>query len=188
MHLAHLSAAQSFDALRDAKRRGLPVSGETCPHYWVLTDEAVADYDTHAKMNPPLRSGGRSRRVHRRDRGRHDRLFRHRSRSPHVRREGAPVRGSAVRHRGTRDRAGLDPDVPRIAPGHVSLAGRSSCGQTRRGGCSTCRRWTWSPAPRPTSCCSTRKRVDRGTRPVLLLEGATRPSPAGISRAACSPP
>jgi dihydroorotase len=56
VHLAHLSAAQSFDALRDAKRRGLRVTGETCPHYWVLTDEAVADYDTHAKMNPPLRS------------------------------------------------------------------------------------------------------------------------------------
>ena len=56
LHLAHLSAAQSFDALRDAKRRGLPVTGETCPHYWVLTDEAVGDYDTHAKMNPPLRS------------------------------------------------------------------------------------------------------------------------------------
>jgi dihydroorotase len=56
VHLAHLSTAQAFDALRDAKRRGLPVTGETCPHYWVLTDEAVADYDTHAKMNPPLRS------------------------------------------------------------------------------------------------------------------------------------
>lgn len=56
VHLAHLSAAQSFDALRDAKRRGLRVTGETCPHYWVLTDEAVGDYDTHAKMNPPLRS------------------------------------------------------------------------------------------------------------------------------------
>jgi len=56
VHLAHLSATQSFDALRDAKRRGLPVTGETCPHYWVLTDESVADYDTAAKMNPPLRS------------------------------------------------------------------------------------------------------------------------------------
>lgn len=56
VHLAHLSTAQSFEALRDAKRRGLPVTGETCPHYWVLTDEAVGDYDTHAKMNPPLRS------------------------------------------------------------------------------------------------------------------------------------
>jgi dihydroorotase len=56
VHLAHLSAAASFDALRDAKRRGLPVTGETCPHYWVLTDESVGDYDTNAKMNPPLRS------------------------------------------------------------------------------------------------------------------------------------
>ena len=56
VHLAHLSTAQSFDALRDARRRGLPVTGETCPHYWILTDEAVGDYDTHAKMNPPLRS------------------------------------------------------------------------------------------------------------------------------------
>ena len=56
VHFAHLSAAQSFEALRDAKRRGLPVTGETCPHYWVLTDEAVGDYDTYAKMNPPLRS------------------------------------------------------------------------------------------------------------------------------------
>lgn len=56
VHLAHLSVAQAFDALRDAKRRGLPVTGETCPHYWVLTDEAVGDYDTYAKMNPPLRS------------------------------------------------------------------------------------------------------------------------------------
>jgi dihydroorotase len=55
VHLAHLSTAQSFDALRDARRRGLPVTGETCPHYWVLTDEAVGDYDTRAKMNPPLR-------------------------------------------------------------------------------------------------------------------------------------
>jgi len=56
VHFAHLSTRASFDALRDAKRRGLAVTGETCPHYWVLTDEAVGDYDTHAKMNPPLRS------------------------------------------------------------------------------------------------------------------------------------
>jgi dihydroorotase len=56
VHLAHLSASASFDALRDAKRRGLAVTGETCPHYWVLTDESVGDYDTNAKMNPPLRS------------------------------------------------------------------------------------------------------------------------------------
>src|SRR5262249_20358033 len=56
VHLAPLSARGSFDALRDAKRRGLAVTGETCPHYWTLTDEAVAEHDTHAKMNPPLRA------------------------------------------------------------------------------------------------------------------------------------
>lgn len=56
LHFAHLSCAASFDGLRDAKRRGLDVTGETCPHYWMLTDEAVGDYDTRAKMNPPLRS------------------------------------------------------------------------------------------------------------------------------------
>jgi len=56
VHFAHLSASASFDALRDAKRRGLAVTGETCPHYWTLTDATVGDYDTNAKMNPPLRS------------------------------------------------------------------------------------------------------------------------------------
>jgi dihydroorotase len=56
LHLAHLSCAESLEALRDARRRGLAVTGETCPHYWTLTDEAVGEYDTRAKMNPPLRS------------------------------------------------------------------------------------------------------------------------------------
>lgn len=55
VHLAHLSCASSFDALRDAKRRDLRVTGEVCPHHWTLTDEAVGEYDTMAKMNPPLR-------------------------------------------------------------------------------------------------------------------------------------
>ena len=56
VHFAHLSCAASYEGLRDAKRRGLRVTGETCPHYWTLTEEAVGDYDTLAKMNPPLRS------------------------------------------------------------------------------------------------------------------------------------
>jgi dihydroorotase len=56
VHLAHLSCVGSFDALRDAKRRGLPVTGETCPHYFTLTEDAVVEHGTHAKMNPPLRA------------------------------------------------------------------------------------------------------------------------------------
>jgi dihydroorotase len=56
VHFAHLSTAAALDALRDAKRRGLAVTGETCPHYWTLTEDAVGDGDTRAKMNPPLRT------------------------------------------------------------------------------------------------------------------------------------
>ena len=63
LHLAHLSCASSLEALRDAKRRGLAVTGETCPHYWTLTDEAVSEWGTAAKMNPPLRSDADRRAV-----------------------------------------------------------------------------------------------------------------------------
>jgi dihydroorotase len=83
VHCQHVSAAGSVRLLREAKRRGLPVSGEACPHYFTLTDAAVAGskkfldadgkgvfgldasrgdlpswpaYDTNLKMNPPLGS------------------------------------------------------------------------------------------------------------------------------------
>jgi dihydroorotase len=82
VHCQHLSAAGSVQLLREARRRGLPVSGEACPHHFTLTDAAVAGsekfwlndgagifgytasserpewpaYDTNFKMNPPLRS------------------------------------------------------------------------------------------------------------------------------------
>jgi dihydroorotase len=83
VHCQHLSAAGSVRLLREAKRRGLPVSGETCPHYFTLTDAAIAGsdkfwnadgkgvfgfdpasserpvwpaYDTRFKMNPPVRT------------------------------------------------------------------------------------------------------------------------------------
>ncbi len=56
VHIAHVSTAQSVHAIRDAKKRGIPVTAETAPHYFTLTDKAVDEYNTHAKMNPPLRS------------------------------------------------------------------------------------------------------------------------------------
>jgi len=56
MHIAHVSAAESVDAIRRAKQRGVPVTAETAPHYFTLTDAAVEKYGTRAKMNPPLRS------------------------------------------------------------------------------------------------------------------------------------
>jgi len=56
LHLAHLSTKESVALVRDAKKRGLPVTAETCPHYFALTEEAVANYNANAKMNPPLRT------------------------------------------------------------------------------------------------------------------------------------
>jgi dihydroorotase len=55
-HVAHVSAAESVRLVREAKRRGLPVSCEVTPHHLTLTDEACAGYDPHTKCNPPLRS------------------------------------------------------------------------------------------------------------------------------------
>lgn len=82
VHCQHLSAAGSVQLLREARQRGVPISGEACPHHFTLTDSAVAgsdafwaqdgqalypgvpltelphwpSYDTHCKMNPPVRS------------------------------------------------------------------------------------------------------------------------------------
>jgi dihydroorotase len=56
LHLLHLSARESVEALARARNSGLPVSGETTPHHLCLTDEAVRSLDPNLKMNPPLRS------------------------------------------------------------------------------------------------------------------------------------
>jgi dihydroorotase len=81
IHCQHLSAEGSVALLREAKKRGVPISGEACPHHFILTDAAIAgsekfwsedgkilaksqngelpewpNYDTNFKMNPPLRS------------------------------------------------------------------------------------------------------------------------------------
>lgn len=56
LHIGHLSTAGAVQAVREAKRRGLPVTAEVAPHHFSLTDEAVEGYDTRAKMCPPLRS------------------------------------------------------------------------------------------------------------------------------------
>lgn len=55
LHLAHLSTRGSVDFLRWGKRLKLPVTGETAPHYFTLTDDAVREFDARFKMNPPLR-------------------------------------------------------------------------------------------------------------------------------------
>jgi dihydroorotase len=56
MHLAHVSTEGSVELIRAAKKRGLAdITAETCPHYFSITEEAVGNYNTYAKVNPPLR-------------------------------------------------------------------------------------------------------------------------------------
>ena len=56
LHVQHVSTARAMEAIRQARREGLHVTCEVAPHHFTLTDEAIGDYDTHAKMNPPLRT------------------------------------------------------------------------------------------------------------------------------------
>jgi dihydroorotase len=56
IHCQHLSAAGSVRLLREARARGVKISGEVCPHHLALTDESIQDFDSNYKMNPPLRT------------------------------------------------------------------------------------------------------------------------------------
>jgi dihydroorotase len=56
LHIAHVSTALSVELIRNAKKRGVKVTCETCPHYFSLTEEACIGYDTSAKVSPPLRT------------------------------------------------------------------------------------------------------------------------------------
>ena len=56
LHVQHVSTGLALDAIRAAKAEGLHVTCEAAPHHFTLTDEAIGDFNTNAKMNPPLRS------------------------------------------------------------------------------------------------------------------------------------
>ncbi|MDA0690451.1 MAG: dihydroorotase [Nitrospinae bacterium] len=55
LHVAHISSGNAVDLVRMAKSKGLPVTCEVAPHHFALTEQAVKNYDTNAKMSPPLR-------------------------------------------------------------------------------------------------------------------------------------
>lgn len=56
IHCQHLSCAGSVRQVREARQRGVKISGEVCAHHLALTDETVCGFDTNYKMNPPLRA------------------------------------------------------------------------------------------------------------------------------------
>jgi len=56
LHVCHVSTEGSVRIIKDAKKRGVKVTTEATPHHFILSDEEVLDFNTNAKMNPPLRS------------------------------------------------------------------------------------------------------------------------------------
>ncbi len=56
IHCQHISSGRSVRLLRDARRRGIPITAEACPHHICLTDAELASFDSNFKMNPPLRT------------------------------------------------------------------------------------------------------------------------------------
>jgi len=55
IHIAHVSTRGGVELVRQAKKRGVKVTSETCPHYFAATDKEILTYNTNAKINPPLR-------------------------------------------------------------------------------------------------------------------------------------
>ncbi len=55
VHICHVSTYSGVELIREAKRRGVAVTCETCPHYIALTDDIIVGYDTDTKVNPPIR-------------------------------------------------------------------------------------------------------------------------------------
>ena len=56
IHLAHVSTKHSVSLIRNAKKEGIKVTAETCPHYFSLTSQDIDEHGTNAKINPPLRN------------------------------------------------------------------------------------------------------------------------------------
>lgn len=56
LHIAHVSTKGSIQLIREAKKRGVPITCEVCPHHFILTEESVCEYNTLVKVKPPLRT------------------------------------------------------------------------------------------------------------------------------------
>jgi dihydroorotase len=56
VHIAHVSTEGAIELIRQAKRRHVKVTAETCPHYFSITEEICSDFNTYGKVNPPLRT------------------------------------------------------------------------------------------------------------------------------------
>jgi len=56
VHIAHISSGKSVELVREAKKKGIQVTAEVCTHHFVLTDEAIRNFDSNLRVNPPIRT------------------------------------------------------------------------------------------------------------------------------------
>ena len=137
LHILHVSTKESVEIIRHAKQFGVPITCETCPQYVALTDEACLDYNTNAKMSPPLRTKADQEAIIEglRD-GTIDAIAT--DHAPHAPpREGAGVRPRPIWNARPRDFIGFGRDAPGQARHFDALADgredvRRACKDTRR--------------------------------------------------------
>ena len=184
LHIAHLSTARSAAAVHRAKAAGIRVTAEVTPHHLILTDEAVGDYDTAAKMKPPLAAEAdreallnaiadgtadaiATDHAPHHDRGRHGGRHRHRPRTPRTRRNSvsrAPPSGSSDSRRRCRWSS-----TASWRPAPFPSPRQSDFFRPARAGFSVCRAAISDPEARRTSRSSISRPLARSTR---TLSGA----------------
>ena len=160
------------------------MTGETCPHYWTLADDAVADYDTMAKMNPPLRSAeDRAATIAAIADGTIDCLAT--DHAPHTADEKARPFGEAPFGIVGLETALALTLTHLVVPGHLTLARAIALWTEAPRRVFGLPRVDLEPAPTPTSCCSIRPNAGPSTPPGSTRAAATRRSRGRPSRDAC---
>ncbi len=181
IHVQHLSAAESVDAVRTAKAAGVQISCEASPHHLCLTDEEVRSLDpTPLQDEPAAAHRGRPPGADRGAARRHDRLRRHRPRPARGRGKGRPLRGGG--DGGHRAGDGVR------RPAH--RARDSRCARSRPRGRANVRRGralrhrapdSWRPEARPTSPSATSRPSGRSGRTATRAAPRTPGAPVAGS-------
>ena len=183
VHVCHVSAEESLQAIDRAKEAGVRVTAEITPHHLTLVDEQLAAFDTNFKMNPPLRAEKDRRALVEALKSGLRRLRRHRPRAARAREQGRAVRGGALRRRRPRD--GLQRPLRRA--GHVRRAAARDAGhadERRAGAHRRPGRSRPSPPVRSPTCASSTRRPSGRCRPGRSSPArTTRPGWGGSSRA-----
>ena len=187
IHIQHLSARESVDAIAEAKARGVKITAEASPHHLTLTHEALLErLDTRLKMNPPLRAeADRQALIAGLLDGTIDCIAT--DHAPHAREEKeVPFEEAPMGTTGL-ETAFAAVYTELVLPGVLPLALVVDKLSSRRRARAACRCRRSARARRRTSACSTSRRSGRSARPATRAARRTAASPgAGCAGACCA--